>query len=160
MPIRRLNLRGLRLPLVLWIVAAYLAFGRAYLIAFNLTESLPGTLFLIQKGTLPNRGDLVAFRWQAHWPYPQGSLFVKRLVGMPGSIVSARDRDFIVDGDPVGRAKERARTGELLEIGAVGTIPEAHYYVAGEHPDSLDSRYWLTGWVARPQIVGTAHRIF
>ena len=160
MPIRRLNLRGLELPLVLWVVAAHLAFSRAYLVAFNLTESLPGTLFLIQKGTLPNRGDLVAFRWQANWPYPQGSLFVKRLIGMPGSIVSARDRDFFVDGDPVGRAKERARTGEALEIGAVGMIPEAHYYVAGEHPDSLDSRYRLTGWVARQQIVGTAHRIF
>jgi conjugal transfer pilin signal peptidase TrbI len=160
MPIRRLNLRGLCLPLVLWIAAAYLAFGRAYLIAFNLTESLPGTLFLIERDTLPNRGDLVAFRWQANWPYPQGSLFVKRLIGMPGSIVSARDRDFFVDGDPVGRAKERARTGEALEIGAVGMIPEAHYYVAGEHPDSLDSRYRLTGWVARQQIVGTAHRIF
>jgi hypothetical protein len=49
MPIRRLNLRGLWLPLVLWIAAAYLAFGRAYLIAFNLTESLPGTLFLIRE---------------------------------------------------------------------------------------------------------------
>ena len=160
MPIRRLNLRGLELPLILWIVAAYLAFGRAYLIAFNLTESLPGTLFLIERDTLPDRGDLVAFRWQANWPYPQGSLFVKRLIGMPGSIVSARDRDFFVDGDPVGRAKEKARTGEALEIGSVGTIPEAHYYVAGEHPDSLDSRYRLTGWVARQQIVGTAHRIF
>ncbi|MEF8714908.1 MAG: signal peptidase I [Accumulibacter sp.] len=160
MPIRRLNLRGLELPLILWIVAAHLSFGRAYLVAFNLTASLPGTLFLIQKGTLPNRGDLVAFRWLAHWPYPQGSLFVKRLIGMPGSIVSARDRDFFVDGYPVGRAKERARTGESLEIGAVGTIPEAHYYVAGEHPDSLDSRYRLTGWVARQQIVGRAHRIF
>ena len=160
MPIRRLNLRGLGLPLVLWIVAAHLAFGRTYLIAFNLTESLPGTLFLIQKDTLPNRGDLVAFRWQANWPYPQGSLFVKRLIGVPGSIVSANGRDFLVDGHPVGRAKDRARTGEALDIGSVGTIPEAHYYVAGEHPDSLDSRYRLTGWVARQQIVGRAHRIF
>ena len=160
MPIRRLNLHGLWLPLLLWIAAAYLAFGRAYLVAFNLTESLPGTLFLIQKGTLPNRGDLVAFRWQANWPYPQGSLFVKRLIGVPGSVVNAIGRDFFVDGRPVGRAKERARTGELLEIGAVGTIPEAHYSVAGEHPDSLDSRYRLTGWITRQQIVGTAHRIF
>ena len=160
MPIHRRNLRGLCWPLALWIAAAYLAFGRSYLIAFNLTESLPGTLFLIERGTLPSRGDLVAFRWQLNGPYPQGSLFVKRLIGMPGSIVSTRDRDFFVDGHPVGRAKERARTGELLEIGAVGTIPEAHYYVAGEHPDSLDSRYRLTGWVARQQIVGRAHRIF
>ena len=160
MSIRLLNLRGLWLPLLLWIVAAHLAFGRAYLVAFNLTESLPGTLFLIQKSTLPNRGDLVAFRWQASRPYPQGSLFVKCLVGVPGSIVSASGRDFFVDGQPAGRAKERARTGESLEIGPVGTIPDEHYYVAGAHPDSLDSRYRLTGWVARQQIVGKAHRIF
>lgn len=160
MSIRLLNLRGLWLPLVLWIVAAHLALGRAYLVAFNLTESLPGTLFLIEKGTLPNRGDLVAFRWQASWPYPQGSLFVKRLVGVPGSIVSASGRDFFVDGQPVGCAKERARTGESLEIGPVGTIPDEHYYVAGAHPDSLDSRYRLTGWVGRQQIVGKAQRIF
>ena len=160
MPSRRLNLRGLWLPLVLWIAAAYLAFGRAYLIAFNLTESLPGTLFLIERDTLPDRGELVAFRWQANWPYPKGSFFVKRLIGVPGSVVSAIDRDFFVDGHPVGRAKERARTGEALEIGSVGTIPEAQYYVAGEHPDSLDSRYQLPGWVARQQIVGTAYRIF
>ena len=160
MPIRRFILRGLWLPLALWIAAAYLAFGRAYLIAFNLTDSLRGTLFLIERDTLPDRGDLVAFRWQANWPYPKGSLFVKRLTGVPGSVVSAIGRDFFVDGHPVGRAKERARTGETLEIGSVGTIPEAYYYVAGEHPDSLDSRYRLTGWVARQQIVGTAHRIF
>ena len=160
MPIRRLNLRRLCLPLALWIAAAYLAFGRAYLIAFNLTDSLPGTLFLIERDTLPDRGELVAFRWQANWPYPKGSLFVKRLIGVPGSVVSAIGRDFFVDGFPVGRAKERARTGESLEIGSVGTIPEAHYYVSGEHPDSLDSRYRLTGWIARQQIVGTAHRIF
>lgn len=160
MRLRRLHLPGLWLPLVLWIAAAYLALGRAYLVAFNRTQSLPGTLFLIEKATLPNRGDLVAFRWQAHWPYPQGSVFVKRLVGVPGSVVSASGRDFFVDGQPVGRAKDQATTGEALEMGPIGTIPEAHYYVAGAHPDSLDSRYRLTGWVERQQIVGKAHRIF
>ncbi|WP_374692603.1 S26 family signal peptidase, partial [Accumulibacter sp.] len=111
MPVCRLKFRGLCLPLVLWIAVAYLAFGRAYLIAFNLTNSLPGTLFLIERGTLPDRGELVAFRWQTNWPYPKGSLFVKRLTGVPGSVVSTKGRDFFVDGRPVGHAKERARTG-------------------------------------------------
>jgi len=62
MPIHRRNLRRLWFPLVLWIAAAYLAFGRAYLIAFNLTDSLPGTVFLIERDTQPDRGELVAFR--------------------------------------------------------------------------------------------------
>lgn len=146
--------------LLLWSMAACLAFGRHYLLAVNLTDSLPGTLFLIEKDVLPVRGELIAFRWEANWPYPRGSLFVKRLVGWPGALVSARGRDFFVDGEPVGQAKERARSGEPLAPGPVGVIPEGHYYVAGLHPDSLDSRYRLTGWVSRRQIVGRARRLF
>ncbi|MFZ2525166.1 MAG: signal peptidase I [Candidatus Ferrigenium altingense] len=160
MHIRFFNLSGRWFPVVLWGMAAYLAFGRVYLVALNLTESLPGTIFLIEKGVMPQRGELVAFRWEANWPYPHGCVFVKKLVGLPGSVVSAQGRDFFVDGHPVGRAKELARSGETLEIGPRGKIPEGHYYVAGSHPDSLDSRYRLTGWVGRNQIVGKAHQIF
>jgi conjugal transfer pilin signal peptidase TrbI len=141
-------------------MAAHLAFGRTYLVALNLTESLPGTIFLIEKGVTPARGELVAFRWEANWPYPHGSIFVKKLIGLPGSVVTAKERDFFVDGKPVGRAKERARTGEALDIGPLGIVPERHYYVAGSHPDSLDSRYRLTGWVGLNQIIGKAHRVF
>ncbi len=160
MHIRLFNLSGRWFPAVLWVMAAHLAFGRAYLVALNLTESLPGTIFIVEKGVTPARGELVAFRWEANWPYPYGSVFVKKLIGLPGSVVTANGRDFFVDGNSVGRAKERARTGEPLDIGLIGTIPEGHYYVAGSHPDSLDSRYRLTGWVGRNQIIGKAHRIF
>ena len=160
MNIRFLKPSGCWFPVVLWLMAAYLAFGRAYLVALNLTESLPGTVFLIEKDVMPQRGELVAFRWEANWPYPHGCVFVKKLVGLPGSVVSAQGREFFVDGAPVGRAKDHARTGEPLDIGPRGKIPDGHYYVAGSHPDSLDSRYQLTGWVGRNQIVGKAHRIF
>lgn len=149
-----------KFPLALWAMAAYLAFCRFYLVALNLTESLPGTIFLIEKGIMPQRGELVAFRWEANWPYPRGCIFVKKLVGLPGSVVSAKGREFFVDGTPVGRAKERARTGEPLDIGPRGKITEGRYYVAGTHPDSLDSRYQLTGWVGQDQIVGKAYRVF
>jgi conjugal transfer pilin signal peptidase TrbI len=160
MSIRLFDLLGRWFPLLLWVIAAHLAFGRAYLLALNLTESLPGTLFLVEKNVMPARGDLVAFRWEANWPYPRGCLFLKRLIGLPGSVVTATGRAFFVDGEPVGRAKEHARSGEPLEVGPVGIIPDGYYYVAGSHPDSLDSRYRLTGWVSRPQVVGKAHRVF
>ena len=160
MPIRLFNLSGCWFPVALWAMAALLAFGRSYLVAVNITESLPGTIFLVEKGVTPVRGELVAFRWEANWPYPPGSIFVKKLIGLPGSVVTAVGRDFSVDGNSVGRAKEKARTGELLDVGLIGTIPEGHYYVAGSHPDSLDSRNRLTGWVGQNQIIGKAHRIF
>ena len=141
-------------------MVALLAFGRSYLVALNLTESLPGTIFLVEKGVMPERGELVAFRWEPDWPYPHGSIFVKKLIGLPGSVITAKGRDFFVDDDPVGRAKERARTGEALDIGPTGHIPDGCYYVAGTNPDSLDSRYRLTGWINRNQIIGKAYRIF
>lgn len=147
-------------PIVLWAMAAQLAFGRSYFVALNLTESLPGTIFLVEKDVMPQRFELMAFRWEPNWPYPHGCIFVKKLIGLPGSIVTAEGRNFFVDGNPVGHAKERAKSGESLEIGPVGIIPPRHYYVAGTHPDSLDSRYLLTGWIEQNQIVGKAHRVF
>lgn len=151
--------REIRLPSVLWLMVAYLAFSRSYMLALNLTESLPGTVFLISKKTFPEAGDFVAFRWEQNWPYPQGSIFVKRLTGLPGAHVTVQGRSFFVDGRAMGMAKERARSGANLVPGPVGVIPDDRYFVAGEHPDSLDSRYQLTGWVKRDQVIGRAYRL-
>jgi conjugal transfer pilin signal peptidase TrbI len=84
---------------------------------------------------------------------------VKKLIGLPGAQVTAKGRAFFVDGRSVGLAKERSTSGKPLNLGSVGTIPRDRYYVAGPHPDSLDSRYQLTGWVRRDQVIGRAHRI-
>ncbi len=152
--------RQIRFPFVLWLMVAYLAFSRSYMLALNLTESLTGSVFLISKKTFPDAGDFVAFRWERNWPYPQGSIFVKRLTGLPGEHVTVQGRNYLVDGRTMGLAKERARTGEYLVPGPVGVIPEGRYFVAGDHPDSLDSRYQLTGWVKRDQVIGRAYRLF
>ena len=141
-------------------MAAYLALGKSYMAAINLTESLPGTIFIIERDAMPVPGEFLAFRWEQNWPYPRGSVFVKYLVGLPGAHVTNVDRHFFVNGLAVGRAKEHARTGEPLSPGPVGTIPPNHFYVAGTHADSLDSRYELTGWISRDQIIGRAYRLF
>ncbi len=39
-------------------------------------------------------------------------------------------------------------------------MPIGSYYVRAPHPDSLDSRYALTGWVSLSQIFGRAHALF
>jgi conjugal transfer pilin signal peptidase TrbI len=123
MSIRLFDLLGRWFPLLLWVIAAHLAFGRAYLLAWNITESLPGTLFLVEKNVMPARGELMAFRWEDNWPYPRGSLFLKRLIGLPGSLVTATGRAFFVDGEPVGRAKEHATTGEPLDTARSAPFP-------------------------------------
>lgn len=152
--------QGNRLPLILWLMATCLYVGRGYMLTVNLTDSLPGHVFLIEKGRTPVLGELAAFRWEGSWPYPRGSIFVKILRGGPGSRVEVSERNFYLDGQFVGTAKERARSGEFLEKGPSGVLPPGQYYVAADHPDSLDSRYRLTGWIRSDQIIGRARRLW
>ena len=57
-------------------------------------------------------------------------------------------------------AKPRALTGEALEPMDTGTLGANEYYVEAPHPDSLDSRYRLTGWIPQHRIVGRAYVLF
>ncbi len=149
----------------LWLLVGFAAFGRWFALTLNVSDSLPGTVFLVQKGTKPDKGQLAAFRYPGGGPYERGALFLKQMLGIPGSLVIGMDigsgyRDYFVDGQYAGRAKPMSKTGILLDPGPSGVIPAGHYYMAAPNPDSLDSRYALVGWVSEDQIVGRAFRIF
>lgn len=60
----------------------------------------------------------------------------------------------------IGFAKEYSKSGVPLKPGLAGVIPNGHYFVSADHPDSLDSRYALTGWITDDQIIGQAFRLF
>jgi conjugal transfer pilin signal peptidase TrbI len=79
---------------------------------------------------------------------------------MTGDTVTRVDRDFFVNGTPVGHAKTVSRQGVALEPGPTGIVPAGRYYVRAPHPDSLDSRYRLTGWISESQIIGRAYALF
>jgi len=149
-----------------WTLAYLLAalaavwFDANFTVALNVTESLPDRFFLIHRGEQPGRGDYVAFRWLGGGPYPAGVTFIKQIAGLSGDVVTQVDRDYFVNGQPVGHAKPLSRKGLTLEPGPTGTLPDAAYYVRAPHPDSLDSRYRLTGWVSQAQIIGRAHALF
>jgi conjugal transfer pilin signal peptidase TrbI len=135
-------------------------FSAHYTLGLNVTESLPGRLYLIDRGEKSKRGDYVAFRWNGGGPYPAGSTFIKVLAGVPGDEVTHLDGDYYINCYPVGRAKRLSRQGIELEPGPTGTLPQGAYYVRAPHPDSLDSRYALTGWVTQAQIIGRAQVLF
>lgn len=154
-----------RLLVYLWLLVVIVAFSRYFTISINVSDSLPGALFLVQKGSKPRKGDLTAFRYIGGGPYERGALFLKRMVGIPGSSVVVKDagggyHDYFVDGLFVGRAKPFSKNGISLKTGPEGTIPAGRYYMAAPNPDSLDSRYAMVGWVSDEQIVGRAFRIF
>ena len=142
------------------VIAAAVLFQHYFMFGVNASPSLPVGLFLIHKGTLPAHGHYVAFRWAGGGHHPAGTTFVKVIAGIPGDVVTRIDRDFFINGTRVGRAKAFSRHGVPLEPGPTGILPAGHYYVRAPHPDSLDSRYRLTGWISDAQIIGRAYALF
>ena len=152
-------------PVYLWLLTIWVIFGRYLVISVNLSESLPGRVFLIQKGVSPTLGDYAAFLYQGGGPYVAGSRFLKIVKGVAGSTVRSVETeagcfDYFVDGSFAGRAKPTSKSGTSLMPGPTGAIPQHHYYMAAPHPDSLDSRYALVGWVAEEQVIGRAIEVF
>ncbi|KIP17260.1 peptidase S24-like family protein [Burkholderia sp. MSHR3999] len=128
--------------------------------SINLTQSLPGTLYVTHIGAPVKRGDLVAFYWHGGATYPQGVVFIKRVMGVAGDVVTVRHGVYYVNDTRIGVAKPRTRVGVPLTPARPGVIQPDSYFVATPHPDSLDSRYALTGNVPRSAIQGRAYEIF
>lgn len=154
-----------RATLYICFLAATAIFGHFFLLTINLTTSLPGWVFAIEKGVHPKKGELAAFVYEGGGPYPSGAYFLKILTGVPGDLVYAKDmgfgyHDFFVGGKFVGRSKPVSSTGAPLSIGQTGVLPTGNYYMAAPNPDSLDSRYSLVSWVQERQIIGRGIRIF
>lgn len=136
-----------------------------YQLALNVTHSLPQTLFLIEKKNHSvTRGDYMAFRWIKGGPIPNGIVVIKEVVGVAGDSVHHRQKKdglwVEINGKAISLIKPFARNGAVLVPGNTGEIPEKHYFVHAPHPDSLDSRYALTGFVNHAQIVGRAIPLF
>lgn len=143
----------------------------------NLTESLPDKVFITVKGYTRNiqYGDYVAFEWPGGGPFPKGFHFVKIVLGVPGDeIYMDEGRNFYLikkhdlevlnrmgfDKRHLGKAKPFSKKGLPLEPGPTGVIPPGYFYVYAPHPDSLDSRYALTGWIPHEAILGKTYAIF
>lgn len=141
--------------------AAFVSVGSHYRIAINMSNSLPDSVYLIELGALPTQvGEYVAFEWQRDQFYRRNWLFVKRVGGVSGQTIDVRNRTIFVDGRPAGFAKRRSLLGVPLVPIRPGVIPADHWYVEADHPDSLDSRYEITGLVQAGRIVGKAYALF
>jgi conjugal transfer pilin signal peptidase TrbI len=140
-------------------------FQHYFLITINASQSLPQKVFLVLKQEKAVRaGDYVAFVWKGELPYPRGIGFVKQVAGVQGDEVTEVNREFFVNGQSVGRAKERADLGVVrnkdLKLGPTGVIPAHRFYVRASHLDSLDSRYAMVGWVKEETVIGRAIPLF
>ncbi|CAM2163332.1 S26 family signal peptidase [Burkholderia cepacia] len=154
--------RFVRTMVALSVVAA-IAWGLTpwYGLSFNMSTSLPGTLYFIRKGRFqPRVGDTIAFRWHGGATYPAGLMFIKHVAGLPGDVVHVIGRDVWVNQTYIGYAKPLSLAGMALFPTSAGVIPPDHYFVATPNPNSLDSRYAIAGTVPQSAIVGEAYEVF
>jgi signal peptidase I len=104
----------------------------------------------------PQRGQIVVFtapRAAEHGsPHAGGSAFVKRIVGLPGELVSERDGVIYVNG----KRLLEPYVNPLRRGHASGNWPRVaggHYFVLGDNRTrSCDSRRW--GTVPRSSLIG------
>ncbi|MDX8377473.1 MAG: S26 family signal peptidase [Mariprofundales bacterium] len=170
----------------LWFIGIVLVLNIAlspwYELRWNITPSLPGKLFVIQKAVTPIKGDMATYTiGKAFGPYPADFVYMKILAGAKGDEVWTTDielrendprrtnpnyskdgvcKGFFIGYDFLGCAKLVSKDGVLLDAGPTGVIPSNHWYVQGTHPDSFDSRYALVGWPRSEQVFGRAVRVW
>ncbi|WP_439107799.1 signal peptidase I [Congregibacter sp.] len=126
----------------------------------------------------PKRGDVMVF----FPPHLNKTYYIKRVIGLPGDVVSYRSKRLYVNGEPVpfeplavvpdGASRYQMGMSELggknhlLQINLMRpgrdftvTVKPGHYFMMGDNRDnSSDSRVW--GQVSERDIVGKAFAIW
>lgn len=127
---------------------------------FNTTESLAYRVFVTDKYTKQvAKGDYVKFLlppnryfYQSHW--------TKRIAGIPGDVITVKDRNVYINGEFVGHAKDRSATNTHYFPITPGIIPPGYYFMQADHEDSYDSRYKSFGLVHESAFIGRSYPLW
>ena len=148
-PLRRLGLMGAVLLVAVLAVGASARAGRHFL--WNLSPSLPRGLYLLEPGSVPRRGAIVAFQppapaaaeVAARRYLPEWASLLKIVAAVSGDRVCIDESTFVVNGRVVGPVVRRDSAGRpLTPFEFCGPVPPGRAFVATAAPLSYDSRYF------------------
>lgn len=110
--------------------------------------------------TTPHRGDLAVFSTSGIAGIPgEGSLFVKRVVGLPGEKIEIREGRVFANARQLGEQDGIPSVTYVATSASSYVVPEGAYFMLGDNSrNSYDSRYW--GSVPRTNIQGRVARIY
>lgn len=128
-----------------------------------------GEHLLAFKHTKLHRGDVIIFDANGLDPNAdENKIYVKRIIGIPGDIVEAKNGILYVNGTPVNqsyisKSQQNSGTGNWTlsslaqknnwAVQNISRIPSNSYFVLGDNRKiSNDSRYW--GFVPVTRIIG------
>lgn len=104
------------------------------------------------------RGNVVTFYHVT--PHLGKALYTKQVLGVPGDKIRCVDNTIILNGKvlPVQAYSQKGKVVKPLEVliqeGDNKVIPGGYIFVAGNTPDSYDSRYSEFGLVPMGQVIG------
>ena len=100
------------------------------------------------------RGDVVAMENAIYHDTGEGSQMLKRIVALPGEVVSISDGLVWIDGTPLTEDPfDEVRSGD--EVMTARGVPEGSYFVLGDNlQGSTDSRNITVGMVREEDILG------
>lgn len=120
-----------------------------------------------QAGRTPKRGEIFVF-----YPLHDDRIFVKRIIGLPGDVVSLNDKQLSVNNVVVSTAQDESAEYVQEQFDGIeytvqykgrspgprfseynARVPDDHYFVMGDNRNnSSDSRAW--GFVPISNLVG------
>ncbi len=150
MKAKQLNLVPLQVSLLVLSVLAVLAIAaKSVGIVLNVTGSMPAMVYRLGNG---ERGSMVSFcspishQSIGHGSCPDDSMpLIKRAVGVAGDLVTASDAGIEVNGQPVPNSRPLhldTKGSALPHLRGSFSLRQGEIWVAGEHPNSFDSRYF------------------
>ena len=106
----------------------------------------------------PKRGDVIFF----YFPDDETQKYVKRIIGLPGEIVSILDGKVYINDSEVPLKESYLKEKWTVKTGPYEfLVPEGCYFCMGDNRNvSADAREWNNPYVAKEKIIGKALWIY